>query len=76
MKWLTKARAISGLDVSGFEALYAELATLQGWSYQDYQSWRDDWLASPRLTIDCLKALKNCWDRGGNGCLTQEDWSE
>lgn len=76
MKWLIKARAITGLGVPEFESLYAELAVLQEWGYQDYQSWRDDWLASPQLTIDCLRALKKCWARGGGGYLIQEDWTD
>ncbi|WP_415836183.1 hypothetical protein [Polynucleobacter antarcticus] len=54
--------------------MYAVLAPLQGWDYLDYQAWRDDWLAAPQLTIDCLNALKNCWASGGNGCLSQKDW--
>ena len=81
MKWLAKARQMAesvgmakGCDIAQFENLYLAIASQQDWDSSDYREWRDDFTHSPKLTIDCLLALKRSWEQGRNGYLIPQDW--
>ena len=45
-----------------------------GAGMRDYTSWEEDLKSNPKLTIECLRALKRSWDRGGYGALEEIDW--
>lgn len=66
-----KAELIQWLE---FCDLYAYVSINSDWEEVDLQQWRKDLAEQPELTMECLKALKHSWDRGGYGCLTLEDW--
>jgi hypothetical protein len=66
-----KAELIQWLE---FCDLYAYVAIKNGWEEADIQQWRNDLAEQPELTIECLRALRHSWDRGGYGCLTLFDW--
>jgi len=66
-----KAELILWLE---FYELYAYVAIKSDWVDADTQQWRKDLAEQPELTMECLRALKHSWDRGGYGCLTQADW--
>ena len=55
--------------------LYTYLAPKGNWTESDYQEWCKDLTKQPELTMECLRALRHSWDRGGYGCLTQTDWA-
>jgi hypothetical protein len=57
-----------------FIDLYASLAQKMAWGHADYLAWEADLKSCPRLTIECLRALKSSWDRQGYGVLEQSDW--
>ena len=59
-----------------FNELFAELAPKTNWSDTDYTAWGEDLKSNPKLTIECLRALKRSWDRGGYGALEEIDWKE
>lgn len=59
-----------------FNELFAELAPKTNWSDTDYTAWGEDLKSNPKLTIECLRALKRSWDRGGYGALEEIDWRE
>jgi len=54
--------------------LYAYVVIKSDWEEADILQWRRDLAEQPELTMECLRALKHSWDRGGYGCLTQADW--
>ena len=54
--------------------LFVELAPKTKWVDADYTSWAEDLKSNPKLTIECLRALKRSWDRGGYGALEEIDW--
>jgi hypothetical protein len=54
--------------------LYAYVAIKSDWVDADTQQWRNDLAEQSELTMECLRALKHSWDRGGYGCLTLADW--
>jgi len=54
--------------------LYAYVSINSDWEEADLQQWRKDLADQPELTMECLKALKNSWNRGGYGYLTLADW--
>jgi hypothetical protein len=54
--------------------LYDCLAKLNGWGHADYSTWCNDLQEQPKLTMDCLKALKRSWNEGCFGALTQSHW--
>ena len=54
--------------------LFVELAPKTKWVDADYTSWEEDLKSNPKLTIECLRALKRSWDRGGYGALEEIDW--
>ena len=58
-----------------FNELFAELAPKTNWSDADYTAWGEDLKSNPKLTIECLRALKSSWDRVGYGALEEIDWS-
>ena len=66
-----KVQLIQWLEFSG---LYDYLAPLSEWTGADYQEWCKDLAEQPELTMECLRALKHSWGRGGYGCLTLADW--
>jgi hypothetical protein len=57
-----------------FIDLYASLSQKMAWEHADYQAWEADLKSYPRLTIECLRALKSSWNRQGYGVLEQGDW--
>lgn len=59
-----------------FNRLYDHLAPLNGWGCEDYETWSNDLLEQPSLTMECLKALKRSWDSGSYGSMNQSDWKE
>jgi len=62
--------------LSEFKELFAELVLKTKWVDDDYNAWEEDLKSNPKLTIECLRALKRSWDRGGYGVLEQIDWRE
>jgi len=60
--------------LSEFKELFAELVPRTKWVDVDYIAWEEDLKANPKLTIECLRALKKSWDRGGYGELEEIDW--
>jgi hypothetical protein len=54
--------------------LYAYVAIKSGWVDADTQQWCIDLAEQPELTMECLRALKHSWSRGGYGYLTLVDW--
>lgn len=60
--------------LSEFKELFAALASKYKWMEADYIAWELDLQTNPKLTIECLRALKRCWDRGGYGALEETDW--
>jgi hypothetical protein len=54
--------------------LYAYVAIKGDWVDADSQQWCKDLAEQPELTMECLRALRHSWDRGGYGCLTLADW--
>lgn len=59
-----------------FNRLYGYLAKLNGWGHEDLETWSNDLLEQPKLTMDCLRALKRSWEQGSFGVLKQEYWNE
>ena len=59
-----------------FNELFFELALNTKWIDSDYTAWEEDLKSKPKLTIECLRALKRSWDRGGYGALEEIDWKE
>ena len=57
-----------------FNELFAELARKTKWVDADYSAWEEDLKTNPKLTIECLRALKRSWDRSGYGALEEIDW--
>lgn len=57
-----------------FNQLYEYLAPLQNWDELDRDAWLDDLKQNPDITINCLKAIKQSWDQGRYGAMTQGDW--
>ena len=66
-----KAELIQWLE---FCDLYAYVAIKSDWDEADTIQWRRDLAEQPELTMECLRALRHSWDRGGYGCLTLADW--
>ena len=66
-----KAELIQWLE---FCDLYAYVSINSDWEGADLLQWRSDLAEQPELTMECLRALKHSWDRGGYGCLTLADW--
>lgn len=66
-----KAELVQWLE---FCDLYAYVAIKSDWEEADIQQWRNDLAEQPELTMECLRALRHSWDRGGYGCLTLDDW--
>jgi hypothetical protein len=66
-----KAELIQWLE---FCDLYTYLAPKGNWTDSDYQEWCKDLTEQPELTMECLRALRHSWDRGGYGYLTLFDW--
>ena len=66
-----KAELIQWLE---FCDLYAYVAIKSEWEEADLQQWRQDLTEQPELAMECLRALRHSWDRGGYGCLTLVDW--
>ena len=66
-----KAELIQWLE---FCDLYAYLAPKGNWTESDHQEWCEDLTEQPELTMECLRALRRSWGRGGYGCLTLIDW--
>ena len=66
-----KAQIIQHLE---FCDLCAYLAQVSQWTEADHQEWRKDLAEQPELTMECLRALRHSWERGGYGCLTLADW--
>lgn len=66
-----KAQLIQWLE---FCDLYAYVSIKSDWEEVDLRQWRQDLTEQPELTMECLRALKHSWDRGGYGCLTLADW--
>jgi hypothetical protein len=60
--------------LSEFNELFTSLTQKMAWEHSDYLAWEADLKSSPRLTIECLRALKSSWDREGYGVLEQGDW--
>ena len=60
--------------LSEFNELFATLAQQMTWEHADYLAWEADLKSSPRLTLECLRALKSSWDSEGYGVLEQSDW--
>ena len=44
------------------------------WIDSDYTAWEEDLKSNPKLTIECLRALKRSRDRGGYGALEEINW--
>jgi len=57
-----------------FKDLYDHLSPKSQWTEMDYLAWEADLKSSPRLTLECLRALKSSWGREGYGVLEQGDW--
>lgn len=86
MNWLQKAKELeTSHKVSAntttpseddFNRLYDYLAPLNGWGREDYETWSNDLLEQPSLTMECLKALERSWGSGRYGCMNQSDWKE
>jgi len=57
-----------------FNELFVELASKTKWLDADYTAWKEDLKSNPKLTIECLRALKRSWDGGGYGALEEIDW--
>ena len=86
--WAEKAAKSANFDLANlarnqhinflteFNELFAELAPKNNWSDTDYTAWGEDLKSNPKLTIECLRALKRSWDRGGYGALEEIDWRE
>lgn len=68
-----KAQLIQWLE---FCDLYAHIALMSGWVEADRQEWCKDLAEQPELTLECLRALRRSWSRGGYGHLTLSDWVE
>ena len=66
-----KAELIQWLE---FCDLYAYVAIKSDWVDADTQQWRKDLAEQPKLTMECLRALRHSWNRCGYGCLTLVDW--
>ena len=66
-----KAELIQWLE---FCDLYAYVSINSDWEGADLLQWRSDLAEQPELTMECLRALRHSWDRGGYGCLTLADW--
>jgi len=66
-----KAQLIQWLE---FCDLYAYVAIKSDWEEADLQQWREDLAEQPELTMECLRAIKHSWKRGGYGYLTLADW--
>lgn len=62
--------------LSEFNELYEWLTPKYHWSDLDYLAWEEDLKKNPRLTIECLGALKRSWSRGGYGVIEELDWRE
>lgn len=61
-------------DVAEFEDLYKILAPKNHWSEADYAAWCIDLSEDKKLTIACLRALRNACEAGR--AMTNEDWSK
>jgi hypothetical protein len=57
-----------------FNELFVELTSKTKWLDADYTAWKEDLKSNPKLTIECLRALKRSWDGGGYGALEEIDW--
>jgi hypothetical protein len=66
-----KAELVQWLE---FCDLYAYVAIKSDWEEEDLLQWRRDLAEQPELTIECLRALRHSWDRGGYGYLSSADW--
>jgi hypothetical protein len=66
-----KAELIQWLE---FCDLYAYVAIKSDWDEANLLQWRSDLAEQPELTMECLRALRHSWDRGGYGSLTLADW--
>ena len=60
-------------DIAEFEDLYNFLAPKNDWSEADYAAWYIDLAEDKKLTIGCLRALRNACETGR--VMTNEDWS-
>ena len=60
-------------DIAEFEDLYNFLAPKNDWSEADYAAWCADLVEDKKLTIGCLRALKNAYEAGR--AMTNDDWS-
>ena len=86
--WAEKAAKSANFDLANlarnqhinyltvFNELFFELALNTKWIDSDYTTWEEDLKSNPKLTIECLRALKRSWDRGGYGALEEIDWRE
>jgi len=84
--WAEKAAKSANFDLANlarnqhinylpeFNELFVELASKTKWLDSDYTAWKEDLKSNPKLTIECLRALKRSWDRGGYGALEEIDW--
>ena len=71
MQLPSKAKPTSR-DVAEFEDLYNLLAPRNDWSEADYIAWCGDLAEDKKLTIGCLRALKNACEAGR--AMINEDW--
>ena len=74
LKPLLQAHKTELMQWLEFCDLYAYVSINSDWEEADLQRWRKDLAEQPELTMECLRALKHSWDRGGYGCLTLADW--
>jgi hypothetical protein len=60
-------------DITEFEDLYKFLSHKNDWCEADYAAWCIDLTEDKKLTIGCLRALRNACEAGR--AMTNEDWS-
>ena len=71
-----KVAQLTGRNIAEFEELFEFLASRNGWEKADYVVWYGDLTVDIKLTIGCLRALKNSWDDSRYGYLTEQDWGD
>ena len=71
---LLQAHKVELIQWLEFCDLYAYVAIESDWVDADTQQWCIDLAEQPELTMECLRALKHSWSRGGYGYLTLVDW--
>jgi hypothetical protein len=60
-------------DIAEFEDLYNFLAPKNDWGEADYAAWCVDLAEDKKLSIGCLRALKNACE--AERAMANEDWS-